>query len=216
MPDYPITARNKVRRIPRRGRYDRKTIHAIIDEALLCHVAFVQGRVPMVIPTLHARLDDTLLIHGARSSRLLRHLAEGHPVSVAITLFDGLVLARSVFHSSANYRSVVIHGNGRLLVSNDDKLEALEAFAEHVAPGRWNDARLPNRQELKATSVIAIPIDSASAKVRTGPPLDEKVDYALPVWAGVIPFSLEPGKPQRDPKLRRGLKLPRYLKGYSR
>jgi hypothetical protein len=216
MPDYPITARNKVRRLPKRGRYDRKAIHAIIDEALVCHVAFVHARTPVVIPTLHARLDNTLLIHGAQSSRLLRHLAEGHPVSVAITLLDGLVLARSVFHSSANYRSVVIHGRGRLLVSTDDKLEALEAFAEHVAPGRWSDARLPNRQELKATSVVAIPIDLASAKIRTGPPLDDPLDYELPIWAGVIPLSLEPGMPQRDPGLRRGLKLPRYLKEYSR
>lgn len=216
MPDYPITARNRVRRLPKRGRYDRKTVHEIIDEALFCHVAIVEKRSPVVIPTLHARMGNSLLIHGASSSRLLRHVAQGHPVSVAITLFDGLVLARSVFHSSANYRSVVIHGRGKLLVSQDDKLEALEAFAEHVAPGRWNDARLPNRQELKATSIVAIPMDSASAKIRTGPPLDEKVDYDLPIWAGVLPFSLEAGAPQRDPKLRRGIKLPKYLKDYSR
>jgi nitroimidazol reductase NimA-like FMN-containing flavoprotein (pyridoxamine 5'-phosphate oxidase superfamily) len=191
-------------------------VYEIIDEALLCHVAFVRDRVPYIIPTLHARMGSTLLLHGARSSRLLRHLAEGHQVAVAITLLDGLVFARSVFHSSANYRSVVVLGKGRLLVSEDDKLEALEAFAEHVAPGRWNDARLPNRQELKATSVIAMPIDLASAKVRTGPPIDEDVDYTLPIWAGVLPLELTPGAPVPDPNRIRRVPVPKYLKRYSR
>lgn len=216
MPDYPITNRNRVRRLPKRGRYDRRTVHEIIDEALLCHVAFVRDRVPYVIPTLHARLGNHLLLHGAKTSRLLRHIGEGHPVAVGITIFDGLVFARSVFHSSANYRSVVIHGKGRLLVSEDDKLEALEAFAEHVAPGRWNDARLPNRQELKATSVVAIPIELASAKVRSGPPIDEHVDYTLPIWAGVLPFALAPGTPVPDPHRKKRVSVPKYIKRYSR
>lgn len=179
-------------------------------------MAFVRDRVPFVIPTLHARMGDSLLLHGARTSRLLRHIAEGHPVAVGITLLDGIVFARSVFHSSANYRSVVIHGKGRLLVSEDDKLEALEAFSEHVAPGRWEDARLPDRQELKATSVVAIPIDLASAKVRTGPPVDEELDYTLPIWAGVLPLALTPGKPIPDPNRLRRVALPRYVKRYGR
>jgi len=216
MPDYPITSHNRVRRLPKRGRYDRRTVHAIIDEALICHVAFVRDRVPFVIPTLHARIGDSLLLHGARSSRLLRHLAEGHQVAVGITLIDGIVLARSVFHSSANYRSVVIHGKGRPIVSDDDKLEALEAFAEHVSPGRWADARLPNRKELNATTVIELPIDLASAKVRTGPPLDEAMDYSLPIWAGVLPLTLTPGKPVPDPQRMRRVVVPGYVKRYRR
>jgi nitroimidazol reductase NimA-like FMN-containing flavoprotein (pyridoxamine 5'-phosphate oxidase superfamily) len=216
MSDYPITPRNRVRRLPKRGRYDRRTVHAIIDEALLCHVAFVSERVPYLIPTLHARLGDSLLLHGARTSRLLRHVAAGHPVAVAVTLLDGIVFARSVFHSSMNYRSVVIHGTGRLIVSDDDKLEALEAFSEHVARGRWAEARLPNRKELKATSVVSIPIDLASAKVRTGPPIDDAADYVLPVWAGVLPLALTPGKPASDPNRVRRVAVPKYVQRYVR
>lgn len=216
MPNFPVTARNRVRRMPKRGHYDRSTVHAIIDEALVCHVAFAVNGEPTVIPTLHARRGEELLLHGARTSRLLRHVAEGNPVSVAMTLIDGIVLARSIFHHSMNYRSVVLHGTGKLLESNDEKLSALEAFAEHIARGRWVDTRPPTRKELKATSVVSIPIDLAAAKIRTGPPMDEDEDYSLPFWAGVLPLSLQPGKAVPDPRLGRGIEVPAYLRRYRR
>ena len=216
MSQFPVTARNRVRRLPKRGHYDRETVHAIIDEALVCHVAFSMEGVPTVIPTLHARRGDSLLLHGSSKSRLLRHAGEGHPVSVAMTILDGIVLARSVFHHSMNYRSVVIHGTGQLLESEEEKRTALEAFAEHIARGRWADVRQPSRKELKATSVVSIPIDLAAAKIRTGPPLDENEDYALPVWAGVLPLSLKAGKPEADPRLDRDIEVPPYIRRYRR
>ena len=216
MPQFPITARNRVRRMPKRGHYDRKTVNAIIDEALVCHVAFAVEGVPTVIPTLHARRGDNLLLHGARTSRLLKHIADGNPVSVAMTLLDGIVLARSVFHHSMNYRSVVIHGTGHLLNSDEEKLAALEAFAEHIARGRWADARQPSRKELKATTVISIPIETAAAKIRTGPPLDDDEDYALPIWAGVLPLSLRPGVAVPDPRLGSDIGVPSYVRRYRR
>ena len=216
MPNFPVTVQNRVRRMPKRGHYDRSTVHAIIDEALVCHVAFAVNGEPTVIPTLHARRGEELLLHGARTSRLLRHVADGNPVSIAMTLIDGIVLARSIFHHSMNYRSVVLHGTGRLLETDDDKLSALEAFAEHIARGRWVDTRPPTRKELKATSVVSIPIDLAAAKIRTGPPLDEDDDYSLPFWAGVLPLSLQPGKAVPDPRLGRGIEVPPYLRRYRR
>lgn len=216
MPTFPITSRNRVRRLPKRGYYDRQTVHAIIDEALVCHVAFVTDGVPTVIPTLHARRGDELLLHGARTSRMLQHVAAGNPVSVAITLLDGIVLARSVFHHSMNYRSVVLHGTGRLVESNEEKVLALEAFAEHIARGRWADARQPSRKELKATSVVTIPIEVAAAKVRTGPPLDEEEDYGLPIWAGVLPLSVSAGTAIPDPRLDHDNKVPAYVRKYRR
>ena len=216
MPNFPVTVQNRVRRMPKRGHYDRSTVHAIIDEALVCHVAFAVNGEPTVIPTLHARRGEELLLHGARTSRLLRHVADGNPVSIAMTLIDGIVLARSIFHHSMNYRSVVLHGTGRLLETDDDKLSALEAFAEHIARGRWVDTRPPTRKELKATSVVSIPIDLAAAKIRTGPPLDEDDDYSLPFWAGVLPLSLQPGKAVPDPRLGRGIEVPAYLRRYRR
>jgi nitroimidazol reductase NimA-like FMN-containing flavoprotein (pyridoxamine 5'-phosphate oxidase superfamily) len=216
MSQFPVTSRNRVRRLPKRGHYDRKTVHAIIDEALVCHVAFSMDGVPTVIPTLHARRGDSLLLHGSSASRLLRHVGEGHPVSVAMTILDGIVLARSVFHHSMNYRSVVLHGTGHLLESEEEKRSALEAFAEHIARGRWSDARKPSRKELKATMVVSIPIDLAAAKIRTGPPLDDDDDYSLPIWAGVLPLSIEAGKPEPDPRLGRDIKVPSYIRRYGR
>lgn len=202
--------------MPKRGHYDRATVHAIIDEALVCHVAFAVDGVPTVIPTLHARRDDTLLLHGAKTSRLLQHVGAGNPVSIAITLIDGIVLARSVFHHSMNYRSVVLHGTGTLLESESEKLQALEAFAEHIARGRWADARRPTKKELKATSVVAVPIELAAAKIRTGPPLDDDEDYSLPIWAGVLPLALRPGTAIPDPRLGRGIDVPSYVRRYTR
>lgn len=213
---FEQTPRNRVRRIPQRGRYDQATIYAIIDEALICHVAFAVDGQPFVIPTIHARMGDELILHGAKASRLLKHIQAGHPVCVAITLLDGLVMARSVFHSSMNYRSVVLFGHGRTLESSDEKLAALAALTEHLARGRWQDARQPTPQELEATTVVAIAIDSASAKVRMGPPSDEAEDYALPVWAGVLPLQLTALPPVADPQLAPDIEAPEYLVHYRR
>ena len=213
---FEQTPRNRVRRIPQRGRYDQATIYAIIDAALICHVAFAVDGQPFVIPTIHARMGDELILHGAKASRLLKHIQAGHPVSVAITLLDGLVMARSVFHSSMNYRSVVLFGHGRTLESSDEKLAALAALTEHLARGRWQDARQPTPQELEATTVVAIAFDSASAKVRMGPPSDEAEDYALPVWAGVLPLQLTALPPVADPQLAPDIKAPDYLVHYRR
>ena len=209
-------ARNRVRRIPERGHYDRETIYAIVDEALICHVAFAVDGQPFVVPTIHARMGDELILHGAKASRLLKYIEAGHPVSVAITLLDGLVMARSVFHSSMNYRSAVLFGTGRVLASDDEKLAALELLTEHLVRGRWQDARQPTTLELNATTVVAIAIDSASAKVRVGPPSDDAEDYALPIWAGVLPLQQQAGSPLPDPKLAPGIAAPEYLVDYRR
>jgi nitroimidazol reductase NimA-like FMN-containing flavoprotein (pyridoxamine 5'-phosphate oxidase superfamily) len=165
---------------------------------------------------LYARRGDTILLHGAATSRLLRHLQDGHPVSVAVTIVDGIVFARSVFHHSMNYRSVVAFGAGRLVTGTDEKLAALEAFTEHIAPGRWRDARPPNKKELKATSVVAVDIESAAAKVRAGPPIDEEEDYTLPCWAGVLPLRQHPQSPIPDPRLRGTPAIPGYIARYRR
>ena len=213
MSGFAKTTRNQVKRIPKRGQYDKETIYNIIDNALICHVGFVQDSQPFVIPTLHARQGDNLLLHGARSSRMIKHLQVGNPVCITITLVDGLVLARSVFHHSVNYRSVVLFGQGHL-VPDEEKMEGLELFTERIMPGRWDDARQPNAQELKATSIVSIPIESASAKVRIGPPGDDDEDYELPIWAGVVPIREQVGTPQADPKLRDGIPVPDYIINY--
>ncbi len=193
----------RVRRVPERGRYDRPTIDAILDEAFVCHVGFLDQGQPVVIPINYARSGDRLLLHGSTASRMMRTLAEGVPVSVAVTLIDGLVLARSAFHHSVNYRSVVVFGRGAAITSPAEKIEALRIFMEKVTPGRWNQVRPPSPRELAATMVVAIGIDQASAKVRTGPPIDDETDYALPVWAGVVPLSLTRGTPVEDAGLPR-------------
>ena len=182
--------RIRVKREPHRGRYDRETIDAILDEALICHLGFDVDGQPYVIPTLHARVGDNVYVHGSAASRMLRHLATDMRVCLTVTLFDGLVLARSVFNHSVNYRSVVLLGTARLLEDDDDKLEALRALTEQLAPGRWEEARQPTPKELKATWILALPIEEASAKVRTGPEEDEPEDEHLPVWAGVVPVHL--------------------------
>jgi uncharacterized protein len=181
--------RIRVIREPQRGRYDRETIDAILDEALICHLGFEVDGQPYVIPTLHARVGDTVYVHGSAASRMLRHLAGGVRVCLTVTLVDGLVLARSVFNHSINYRSVVLLGTAQL-VPHDGKLEALRALTEQLAPGRWDEARQPTAKELKATWILALPIEEASAKVRVGPPEDDPEDEHLPVWAGVVPVHL--------------------------
>ena len=216
MTDFVKTEKNSIKRLPKRGHYDRETIHRILDEALICHVGFADGGQPYVIPINFARVDDTIVLHGAKASRLLKHVEQGQPICVEVTIVDGLVLARSVFHHSVNYRSVVLFGRGRLLTDEQEKLAALEAVTEHLIPGRWKEARLPNQKELNATSVVAIQIDEASAKVRVGPPLDEEEDYTLPVWAGVLPLQETPLPPVRDELQTEEVMLPEYIAGYSR
>jgi nitroimidazol reductase NimA-like FMN-containing flavoprotein (pyridoxamine 5'-phosphate oxidase superfamily) len=181
--------RIRVKREPQRGVYDRATIEAILDEALLCHLGFEVDGQPYVIPTLHARVGDRLYVHGSAASRMLRHAATGVPVCATVTLFDGLVLARSVFNHSVNYRSALVFGSAKL-VGDDEKREALRALTEQLAPGRWDEARQPTDKELKATSILSLPLDETSAKVRTGAEEDEAEDLDLPVWAGVVPVHL--------------------------
>jgi nitroimidazol reductase NimA-like FMN-containing flavoprotein (pyridoxamine 5'-phosphate oxidase superfamily) len=204
------TDRTRVRRVPQRGAYDRETIDAILDEALISHMGFVHEGEPVVIPTLHARLGDRLFLHGSAASRMLRTLVKGAPVCATATLVDGLVLARSAFHHSVNYRSVVVFGQATP-VEPDERIRALELFTEKLVPGRWADVRPPTRQELKGTSVLSLPLDEASAKVRTGPPIDEDEDYALPVWAGVLPIRTVVDPPQPDPRLDPRAELPVHV-----
>lgn len=207
--------RTRVRRAPQRAIYDRAQIDAILDEALVCHVGFVHDDQPFVIPTLHARVDDVVYLHLSSASRLVRTLARGVPCCVTVTLLDGLVLARAAFLHSANYRSVVILGEARVVDTDDERLRALEAFTEQLVPGRWEQQiRRPSRQELKATQVLALPLDEASAKARTGPPLDEDEDLDRDVWAGEIPLRLEPHAPRPDPRSSRDLSVPEHVAGW--
>lgn len=210
------TPRTRVVREPQRAVYDRKTVNQILDEAFLCHVGFAVDGQPYVIPTSYGRDGDALYIHGSAASRMLRNLGEGVPVCVTVTLLDGLVLARSIFNHSMNYRSVVILGTATLVDDPAEKLAALRALSEHIVPGRWDDSRQPNEKELKATSVLRLPINEFSAKVRVGPPIDDEEDYSFPTWAGVIPLEIDikTGAAIRDERCQQV--LPAYLKNYSR
>jgi len=216
MPEFPILERNRVRRVPKRGQYDKDTIYRILDEGLVCHVGLVEDGQPVVIPMNYARRDDTVILHGAPASRLVQYVQAGHPVCVTVTLLDGLVLARSVYHHSMNYRSAVVFGRGRLIEAEKEKLAALEVLTEHILPGRWQVARRPNRQELDATAVVSIAIESASAKVRTGPPADDEDDYQLPVWAGILPIQQHALTPVNDPRLRKDIPIPQSVSNYRR
>ena len=209
--------RSGVRRLPERAAYDAGTINAILDEALICHVGFVTDEgYPVVIPTIHARSGATLYLHGSPASRMLRTIRDGADVCVTVTLVDGLVLARSVFHHSMNYRSVMVFGAPREVTEPDEKLRALEAITEHVARGRWADARPPNDMELRGTTVLAVEIDEASAKARRGPPGDDEEDYDLPVWAGVVPVRTAFGAAEADPQLPAAIEAPAYVTDYRR
>jgi uncharacterized protein len=216
MTKFAKSSKTRLQRLPKRGYYDRETIYSILDEALICHVGFVEQGQPFVIPINFARMNDTIVLHGAKASRLLKHVEAGNPVCVEATVVDGLVLARSVFHHSLNYRSVVLFGCGRAIDDEREKLSALEAVSEHLIPGRWKEARLPSRKEMNATRVVAIKIEEASAKVRLGPPLDEEEDYSLPVWAGVLPLTEVAGVPLRDELQAANIPLPDYIAKYSR
>jgi nitroimidazol reductase NimA-like FMN-containing flavoprotein (pyridoxamine 5'-phosphate oxidase superfamily) len=207
--------RTRVRRLPARADYDRATIDAILDEALICHLGIAVDGQPYVIPTLQARDGDTVYLHGSAASRTLRALAAGTPACLTATLVDGLVLARSAFHHSMNYRSVVVLGEARLVTGTDELLRALRLFTEKLAPGRWGEVRKPSRQELTGTKVLAMTLDEASAKVRSGPPSDDEEDYALDVWAGVIPMSLQSGEPVADPRLASGIAPSRVVTAWN-
>ena len=214
--EFPLTERTTLRRLPKRAVYDRELVYGILDEGFICHVGFAVDSRPFVIPTGYARIDDQLYIHGSQVSRTLRTLAQGVDVCVTVTLVDGLVLARSAFHHSMNYRSVVIFGRASLVEQREAKLAALLAFSEHVIPGRWDDVRPPTEQELKATTVLALPLIEVSAKVRNGPPLDDEEDYASNVWAGVIPLKVLAGEPISDPRLPEQIETPPYTLNYKR
>lgn len=209
-------SRSTVRRLPKRASYAREDIDAIIDEALVCHVGLADNSEPVVIPTIHARDGDRLLLHGLKGGRLLKHIEAGNEVCVAITLLDGVVLARSAFHHSLNYRSVVLFGKGEVITDDAQKIEALRRITEHIVPGRWQDTRPPSPKELKVTTVVAIGIEEASAKVRTGGPIDDEADHALPFWAGVVPLRLVAGEPEDDDRLAPGATAPGYAASYAR
>lgn len=216
MSDFQPTQRTLVKRLPKRGLYDRETVNQILDSAFVCHVGFSVDGQPYVIPTNFGRAEDTLYLHGSAASRMLKTLSAGVPVCVTVTHVDGLVLARSAFHHSVNYRSVVILGTARLVEDPVEKMETLRVFTDHVMKGRWDDVRVPNEQELKATTVLALPLEEVSAKVRTGGPVDDEEDYALPVWAGVLPLEVTVKEPIPDAQRKNDPPVPEYMKNYSR
>ena len=210
------TPRTRVVREPDRAVYDRETVYRILDEGFLCHAGFVVDGQPFVIPTSYGRKDASLYIHGSAASRMLRQFKEGVPVCITVTLLEGLVLARSIFNHSMNYRSVVILGKATLVDEPAEKLSALRILSEHILPGRWDDSRQPNERELKATSVLHVPIEEFSAKVRQGPAIDDEEDYSFPTWAGVVPLDMVAGTPIDDARLLPGKEVPAYIRPYSR
>ena len=213
---YTPTPRTRLVREADRAVYDREAAYRILDEGFLCHVGFVIDGQPFVIPTSYGRNGDNLYIHGSAASRMLRHAKEGVPVCVTVTLLDGLVLARSIFNHSMNYRSIMILGKATLVDDPAEKIEALRLLSEHIIPGRWADSRQPNERELKATSVLRVPIEEFSAKVRKGPVVDDEEDYSFPTWAGVVPLRMVPEPPIDDLRLLEGQTAPDYVRNYSR
>jgi len=214
--NFVQTERTTLNRIPQRSSYDRDIIYQILDEAFICNVGFVLDEKPFVIPTSYARIDDCLYIHGAAASRMLKTLQSGLEACVSVTLIDGLVLARSAFHHSLNYRSVVIFGRAEIVRDAEKKSQILYAFSEHIMKNRWQDVREPNEKELAATTILSMSLQEVSAKIRNGPPVDDAEDLALPVWAGEIPLKLIAGEPVADANLLPGIDLPDYAKNYSR
>ncbi len=213
---FTPTERTALKRLPKRGEFDRAAVFQILDEAFICHVGFVADGKPVVIPTSYGRIGDDLYVHGSAASRMLRSLEQGIDVCVTVTLIDGLVLARSAFHHSINYRSVVIFGNATQVNDPAEKIRALHAFTDHVVSGRWADVRPPDEAELRATLVLKVPIAEVSAKVRIGPPIDDEADYNLAVWAGVVPLELRAGAPVTDDRVPSGIEAPNYARNYSR
>ncbi len=216
MSQFEQTARTTLKRLPKRGEFERAKVYEILDEAFICHVGFVHHEKSVVIPTGYGRIGDNLYIHGSQASRMLRTLSGGIDVCVTVTLLDGLVLARSAFHHSVNYRSVVVFGKAEVVEDYNEKMAALTAFTDHIIPHRWQEAREPNEQEMKATRVLRLPLTEASAKIRTGDPVDDEEDYALPVWAGILPLRLVAGEAIADARLPEGIAVPDYVREYSR
>lgn len=216
MERFTQTERTTLKRLPKRAEYDRARVYEILDEAFICHVGFVVDGQPFVIPTGYARIGDRLYIHGSAASRMLRAIGEGIDVCVTVTLVDGLVLARSAFHHSFNYRSVVVFGRAAIVEDEEEKMEALRAFTEHVVPGRWAEVRWPNESEMKATTVLSLALTEASAKIRTGAPIDDDEDHEINVWAGVLPLRLVADDAIKDDQLRSGISLPDYVREYRR
>lgn len=211
MSTYPKGKLNKVRKAIRAS-YDRETVHAILDAAPIAHVGFADKNWPMVIPMIHGRIDEIVYLHGAKAARFAKALGKGIPTCITVTMIDGLVLARSAFHSSMNYRSVVVHGMARSVEDMDEKTQALSLITDRVAPGRWDEARPMTIKELKSTGVIAVPIEQAAAKMRTGGPVDDDEDYDLPIWGGVVPVGITLGTPQDDGRLLKGVVVPKSVK----
>jgi nitroimidazol reductase NimA-like FMN-containing flavoprotein (pyridoxamine 5'-phosphate oxidase superfamily) len=216
MTELRRTQRTTLKRLPQRGSFERQQINEILDEGFICHVGFVVNGEPVVIPTGYARAGDALIIHGSQASRMVRQLGQGIDVCVTVTLIDGLVLARSAFHHSMNYRSVVVFGRARVIEERAEKMSALTALSDHMIPGRWDEVREPTDRELQLTTVLSIPLSEASAKVRTGPPVDDEEDYELPVWAGVIPLEMMANEPVPDPRLGTNTPAPKYAIEYCR
>ena len=216
MNKFPQTARTTLKRLPYRGSYDRALINQILDEGFICHVGFAVDGQPFVIPTGYAPVGDRVFIHGSQASRMLRTLGKGIDVCLTVTLIDGLVLARSAFHHSMNYRSVVVFGRATTVDDPEEKVAALRALSEHMIPGRWDDVREPNEREVQLTTVLSLSLNEASAKVRTGPPLDDEEDYELPIWAGVIPLQMVADAPLADTRLPTDIDAPPYALGYER
>ncbi len=215
-PAGPASERVRLRRKRERGSYERAVIDEILDEGLIAHLGIVEDSQPLVVPTLHARKGDVVYLHGSAASRTLRASGGGADACLTVSLIDGLVLARAAMHHSANYRSAMLLGRARTVTEHDEQIAAVEAIVERIVPGRWADVRPPDEKELRATALLAFPIDEASAKVRVGPPLDDEEDYASDAWAGVIPLSLGAGEPQPDPRLRAGIPVPGYARSYRR
>jgi hypothetical protein len=213
---FTPTPRTRLVREADRAVYDREAAYRILDEGFLCHVGFVADGQPFVIPTSYGRTGDNLYIHGSAASRMLRQMKDGVPVCITVTLLDGLVLARSIFNHSMNYRSVVVLGKATLVDDSKEKIDALRLLSEHIIPGRWADSRQPNERELKATSILRVPIEEFSAKVRRGPVVDDEEDYSFPTWAGVVPLEMKTGTPIDDSRLLPGQTAPAYARQYSR
>ena len=216
MNEIPQTQRTTLKRLPKRGSFNREVVNAILDEGFVCHVGFVAEGKPVVIPTGYARVAESVIIHGSQASRMLRTLGQGIDVCVTVTLIDGLVLARSAFHHSMNYRSVVIFGRALVIEERADKIAALRALSEHMIAGRWDEVRGPSERELQQTTVLSVPLNEASAKIRTGQPVDDDEDYGLPIWAGVIPLRVAADPPVPDPRLASALKIPQHVLSYRK
>lgn len=214
--DTSPSERTRLKRHPERGEYSREVIDSVLDEALICHLGFIDESGLVVIPTIHARVGDTLYVHGSPASRTLRRLSDAVEVCISVAIVDGIVAARSIFNHSMNYRSVVVFGTARLVEDREEKWTAFRAISDNVLPGRWDDARQPSEKEDRGTLILAVPLDEASAKVRSGPPDDDDEDVELPVWAGVIPLRLEAGEPIPDPQQLPGVEPPQYVTGYRR